>query len=102
MTKPLVTNAADETQVREADGKVKRGREKELEDFRFLLGQKQGRRALWRILNKTRVFQSSLHPSGSMVYFYEGIRNVGLDIMSDITEADPESYFLMMKENRNV
>lgn len=99
--KSLVKNAADPTQIKEAGLKEKFGRERELEDVRFLLNTKEGRRFLWRLLSLTGLFQSSF-TGNSTTFFKEGSRNIGLQVLADINDANPEGYLLMLKENREI
>lgn len=95
--KPYVKNAADPEQVREASGKANRGRDRELNDVRYLLSTMEGKRFIWRYLGICRLFETSFRMSAEMAYF-EGIRSVGLKMMSDITEANPQAFIDMMKE----
>lgn len=92
-------NAADETQVKDADYKVKRGRERELEDVRYVLSSAQGRRFMWRYLNGCGLFESSF-TGNSTTFFKEGERNVGLRLMADINDSNPDAYVSMIKENK--
>lgn len=100
MKPPVVSNAADEGQVKEAAVKVKRGRNQEIQDIAFILGDKRGRRFYWRYLSSCGVYKSSADNSGSWTYFNEGRRNVGLSLMADMDEAAPEAYALMLKESK--
>ena len=99
--KPLVKNAADPKQVERAGHKQRYNRKMELEDVRDILETPAGRRTFWRYLTECRVFGSVFNNSGSMTYFNEGRRDVGLKIMADITEANDEAYLLMMREAKD-
>lgn len=98
--KVIVKNAADEDQVKEAGIRVKRGRTQELQDVAYLLSDKRGRRFFWRYLSTCGVFKSSADNSGSWTYFNEGRRDVGLRLLSDMDEAAPDAYALMLKESK--
>jgi len=74
-------------------------RQIELDDFKFVMDDKRGRRLVWRLLEKTGVFRSSF-TGNSETFFREGARNVGLMLMGLIHEACPEKYTLMLKEQR--
>lgn len=89
-------NAADEQQISNAKQKEKLGRERELNDLKFLLSSEQGRRFVWRYLELCGVFKSSFTGS-SETFFLEGQRNIGLKLLADVMEADPESYIKMQK-----
>lgn len=93
----MARNAADETQVKEAAAKEKRGRERDLEDLRFLLSTIQGRRFVWRQLSECGVFKSSF-TGNSTTFFNEGRRDVGLKLMADVMESKPEAYLQMAQE----
>lgn len=95
----MAFNAADEEQVQERTRKEKRGRELELEDMAALLATKGGRRVIWRYLTACGVFRTSFDGS-SRTYFAEGMRNVGLMLLADINEADPQAYVTMLKESQ--
>lgn len=95
----LVGNAADEKQVKRADLKERDTRRRELEDIKVVLSTRNGRRFYWRYLNKCGIF-SSCYVSDSRVYFNEGMRNIGILLVVDLNEADPEAYLTMMAEAR--
>lgn len=96
--RPLVKNAADEGQVKEAGKKAQFRADRERQDMAWFLSFRQGRRIAWRYLSECGVFQSSHHPSGSQVYFLEGQRNIGLKLLADVTDASPDALIQMMKE----
>lgn len=95
----LVKNAADEAQVKEAENKAKRGRERELDDLRTILLLPGGRRFVWRYLEECGVFKTSFTGS-SETFFREGQRNIGLKLIADVTESDPNALVQMMKESK--
>lgn len=97
--KPLVKNAADKAQVKAAEYKQKRGRERELDDVRSVLSSAEGRRFVWRYLGEAGVFKTSFH--GNLETFInEGQRMIGLKLLSDINEANPNAYVQMLEESR--
>ncbi len=102
MEKAFVKNAADESQVKEADYKAKRGRERELDDVRYVLSNVQGRRFLWRYIKECGIFQTSFTGVANTTFFREGEKNVGLRMMADINESEPEMWITMMKENKEI
>lgn len=97
--KPFVENAADKDQVREAGNKEKRHREIELKELKDVLTTLPGRKLIWRYLGVTGVFKSSWHPS-ALIHFNEGKRDVGLQMLSDVTDAGPEFLIQMMRESQ--
>lgn len=71
-----------------------------MDDIKFLLSSKKGRRILWRLLSWTGVFRLSFNHSGSISAFNEGTRYVGLTLLSQIQEADTMAYATMTKEQQ--
>lgn len=65
-----------------------------------LLQNKSARGVIWQWLSLCGIYQTSLHPSGSMVYANEGRREIGLKILKDIIAADPDMFLQMMKDNK--
>lgn len=97
----MAYNAADESQVEERKNKELKGRELELSDMAAILATVEGRRIIWRYLDKCGVFRTSM-TGNSQTFFNEGMRNVGLMLLTDINEADPAAYVKMMQEGKDV
>lgn len=95
----LVKNAADAQQVKEAEGKEKRGRERELGDVAEVLSTVQGRRFMWRYLTVCGIFKTSYSSDANNTFYLEGQRNIGLQLIADVNEADPTAYVTMMQES---
>ncbi len=93
---PLVRNAADAEQVKEAGVKEKFGRKQELNDVYNILAIPSGRRWVWRVLSDCGVFKSSF-TGNSTTFFNEGRRDIGLRILADVMEANPDAYVQMAK-----
>lgn len=94
----MAYNAADPEQVEERKRKEKHGRELELEDMQKLLAQPEFRRFAWRYLGKCKVFETVFNSHGGLMNLNEGMRTVGLNLLADITEADPQAYITMTVE----
>lgn len=75
-------------------------RQIEIDDFKFVMEDKRGRRFVWRLLSGSGVFRSSFSGDNNTTNFREGARNEGLKLMGLIHEACPEKYHLMLKEQR--
>ena len=99
MSEPLVKNAADEAEVKEAGQKSKLAKDTEKNQLRALLRQKEFRRFIYPYVK--RCDKISADPSGSWTYFNEGERNVCQKIKASLIEADDESVLLMMKEGKD-
>jgi hypothetical protein len=81
------------------DAEQKLARENEDADLKWLMGRKQGRRFLWHLLEKSRVFQLSFNTNALSMAFAEGNRNFGLITLAQIHMLCPELYPVMVKEN---
>lgn len=94
-------NAADPKQVKEAKVSEKEARKQELQDINAILTTVGGRRFFYRYLVACHVFETSMTGS-AYTYFNEGERNVGLRLMADLNDANPEAYSQIIRENRRV
>lgn len=98
--RPLVTNAADEKQLKEADYQVRTREIDETAELIELLRVPAFRRYTWRYMAACNVFSAGFEQSGSRMAFNEGARNIGTKMLSEIMDADPESFILMMQESK--
>lgn len=92
-------NAADEGQIQDQSQKEKFRREREANDVRSLLANIEGRRFLWRLMETCGVYHQSF-TGNSETFFLEGKRSIGLFVIAEILDAEPDAYLLMIKENR--
>lgn len=90
-------NAADEENVRTRKRKDESIRDRELADLKMVMDSLEGRRFVWRLLDKAGVFRTSF-TGNSTTFFNEGMRNMGLVVLADVHEACAEQYIQMMTE----
>ena len=95
----LVKNAADPEQVKKAKEKEETLDDRRLNDIREVLNTVRGRRFYWRYLGICGVYRTSLADQ-HQIFYNEGMRNIGLQLLADVNEAAPEAYLLMLKENQ--
>lgn len=93
-------SADDKESASSQKQKAKNQRETELNDIRFLLKHAQGRRVLWRYMEEAKVFHSTF-TGNSKTFLLEGKRQIGLLVLEDIMEADPDAFVNMIIENRS-
>lgn len=74
-------------------------RHQEVEDFKWLMAHRSGRRIVWRWLSEAGVYRTSF-TGNSSTFFNEGKRNMGLMLIAEIHELTPDAYGLMLKEQR--
>lgn len=96
--KPLVTNAKNKEQLKEASDKIKLQEKQELLDLQDILKMPCGRRFIWRLLGKSKMFEGIFRQSSEMA-FLAGKQDVGHWLWDEITFADREAVFTMMREN---
>lgn len=99
MSKPLVKNAANENEIKDAEIKVKLLEDQKENDLRYVLASDQGKRFIWGLLEACGIFKSSFTGS-SETYFLEGQRNIGLKLLADVMKTDPEAYIKMYKSGK--
>lgn len=98
---PLVLNAADAVQVRNARRKEKDSRKRELHSMRVVLGTPEGRELVFRILGYTGFYDDRSMPGDpNATLFVAGQRNVGVWLMAELVAADEDKLLVMMKESR--
>lgn len=68
------------------------------DDFMWLMSSKRGRRIVWRLLERAKIFGTSFSPDAMQMAFSEGGRNAGLQLVAQIFELCPERYAEMAKE----
>lgn len=76
----------------------KRLRQRELSDLRKILKIPEGRRFVWNLLAKAGLFHSSFALNSNQTAFNEGRRNLGLDLMIDLNEADVGAFAQLQRE----
>jgi hypothetical protein len=92
----------DKAQIKEAKKRDKFQRDTELDEVKWVLSSKKGRNYIWRLLGRCGIYTQSFHQNNSIMSFNEGRRAVGNEVLIDINEADPDGYFAMMRENREL
>lgn len=84
----------------QADDLAREARDLEIDDMKWLMSNKRGRRIAARILERAGVWRSSFNTNALNMAFSEGMRNEGLRLLAQITEHCPARYTEMLKESR--
>jgi len=71
----------------------------DIADFRWLMSDSRGRRFMWRMMERFRIFQPSIGPTDAVTNYNEGQRNAGLFLLSQINTLCPALYAVMASEN---
>lgn len=93
-------DAGDEKQVKSRKTKAELERERQLEELRTILSTEGGRYFLWRVLAVTGIFHSNSDPDTVRMAIKSGRRDVGLEIMHEIIQADEKAFNKMQIEGR--
>lgn len=85
-----------------ADARAAAGRkQKKLDDFiAAAVETSQGRFWIWDMLIRCHIFQPvTVFGQFDASAFRDGERNIGLQLIAQLTRVAPDAYILMMKEN---
>lgn len=89
-----------EKKAREADEQARFEATRDADDLKWIMGNKKGRRFVWKLLERSGVYRSSF-TGNSTTFFNEGQRNIGLMLLADIHSVCPEHYVTMLKEAKD-
>lgn len=73
-------------------------REEKLE-LKELLRYPSFRKLVWRMLSRCDIYSDGFAADHAAASFLSGKRNIGLWLVRELMEADPESYLMMQIEN---
>ena len=90
-----------EDAAEKAKDRAKQKAHAELEDMKWLMGVKRGRRVVYGILERAGVWRLSFHTNALQMAFNEGCRNEGLALLSKLQLHCPELQSLMFKESKD-
>ena len=93
-------DVGDVKQVRKRKKKHELIRDQELEDIRVLLKLPSGRRFLWNLLSKCKIFETISNHDSLRMAIASGNRDIGLSLIAEINEADRDGFFNLMKESK--
>lgn len=92
---------AQEVTREAAEEKAKLRARIEVEDTKWLMSNKRGRRVIYGLLDRAGIWRLSFHTNALQMAFNEGTRNEGLALLSKLTEHCPDLYAQMLKEHRD-
>lgn len=94
---PADTSAVERKQ-RETRDKNKLVQDGEIEDMKWLMGTRRGRRIVHRLLDQAGVFRLSFNTNAMQMAFNEGNRNYGNRLLALVTTACPAHYAELLNE----
>lgn len=73
----------------------------EVDDIKWLMSSKRGRRIVHRVLEGAGVYRISFHTNALQMAFNEGNRNQGNALLAMVTTHCPERYIDLLNEAKN-
>ena len=104
MVRSAVRNAADRKQVKAARLTERFLKRRDQSDIIEVLSSPVGRRFVMAILSKCGMYTTSYRGGNNVVYdtiFLEGQRSIGVQLLLEIQEADPEAYIKMLRARKD-
>lgn len=83
------------------DAEAKRGKLDRRDAVIALTSSPEGRSYLWGLMAEAKVFTQTYTGEALSGAFHEGQRAIGLRILADVMEFNPDAYIVMAKENSN-
>lgn len=96
----LVDNAADESQVKNAERLEKLAENQQREDIKWLMSSPSGRRIVWNILERCEVNGSIFTNDPYILSYRSGQQDIGHWLLGIVGTHDNEGLFTMMKEHK--
>lgn len=95
----MAYDAGSPEDVRSKRTKRELGIEQEQADLKAVMATPQGQRLLWRVLSRAGIHQSTFDTNALKMAFFEGRRDMGLWLESEIAKVCPELYLEMQLHN---
>lgn len=96
---PLDIRSQERTQA-EAEERALLAAQIEIDDVKWLMSNKRGRRFMARPLERAGVWRLSFNTNALTMAFNEGTRNEGLRLLAQIAAHCPDRYTEMLKESK--
>ncbi len=74
-------------------------KQQKLDDLKWLMQHKSGRRIVWRFLEFTGVYNTTFRVDALQTAFAEGQRAVGLAVLHEVCSDFSKLYIIMLQEN---
>lgn len=91
---------SQERALADADERTRLALQIEIDDLKWLMSNKRGRRFMARLLERAGVWRLSFNTNALTMAFNEGTRNEGLRLLAQITAHCPDRYTEMLKESK--
>lgn len=94
-----MTNAADEAALSKKAVRDRYAQRNAEDDFNWVMGDQRGRRFIWALMARARVFEPVFNTHGGLMNFNEGRRDTGLFLLGEINRLCPQLFAVMAGEN---
>lgn len=85
--------------MQEAQLDAERVRQQEADDLAWLMSDKRGRRFMYRLLGDCRLYETSFEAENThLTAWREGVRNIGLLLVAQLSRDCPDRMSEMFKE----
>lgn len=81
-----------------ADAEAKELQQRHDNDIKHVMSSEQGRRVVWDLLARGKVFSSTFTADAQITAFNEGQRNLALSLFSKVMSVCPDLYLTMADE----
>lgn len=92
-------NAADADAIKRKELEEQLAQRQANNDFLWLMDDPRGRRFVWQLIGRCRVFEPVFNTHGGLMNFNEGRRDVGLFLLGEINRLCPEKFAVAAAEN---
>jgi hypothetical protein len=94
-------DATNPEHVRERKSREKLAQTDALDDLRAVLRTPEGRRIMWRLVNRAKVLdQTFVAGAPDLTAFNEGVRYAGRELVTNLEQAAPGTVLALAQENR--
>lgn len=93
-----MTHIDDEERKAELEAKQQILDQRDIDDIQFVMGNEQGRRVIWSLLEKGQVFGACFNVDPYITAFNEGQRNLALVLLQRVMAHCPDQYLKMAEE----
>lgn len=90
---------AESQSAQEHQKEALKAEELEVDDLKWLMSNRRGRRIVFRELDSAGVWRISFNTNALQMAFNEGARNAGLRLVNLVTAHCPSNFMKMMEEN---
>ncbi len=101
METPEPENLGDKASVKERENRTKRYAREKKALLETIMNYPAGRRWIKELLESCHCWHTSFSKNALEMAFQEGQRNIGLQLLADLTASCPEQYVTMLQEKND-